>query len=67
MYESLICNEYLEDLIPEPALLPTSAIGKAKVRLLIDQFGVKVGGAFGKVMFGADSVAAGKDLDEGLR
>jgi len=67
MYESLICNEYLEDLIPEPALLPTSAIGKAKVRLLIDQFGVKVGGAFGKVMFGADSAAAGKDLDEGLR
>jgi glutathione S-transferase len=69
LYESLICNEYLEDLAP--GHLPSSPAAAAAVRLLIDQFGAKVGPAFGKVMFGGGegeaAAAAGKELDEALR
>lgn len=69
LYESLICNEYLEDLAP--GHLPSSPAEAAAVRLLIDQFGAKVGPAFGKVMFGGGegdaAAAAGKELDDALR
>lgn len=66
MYESLICNEYVEDAFPGPSLLPPTPAGRAKARLLIDQFGAKVGAAFGKVMF-AGSGEGGAALDEALQ
>lgn len=41
VYESLICNEFLEDFFPHPehpALFPLSAIAKARARIIIDRF-----------------------------
>lgn len=41
LYESLVCNEYVNDL-PGPSLLPEDAAQRARARLLIDQVGVPV-------------------------
>ncbi len=35
VYESAICNEYLEDKYPTPALSPSAPVAKAEMRLLI--------------------------------
>jgi glutathione S-transferase len=44
LYESLICNEYLNDL-DGPSLLPGDAALRARARLIIDQVGGRrVGG-----------------------
>ena len=36
VYESAICNEYLEDKYPTPSLSPSEPSAKAKMRLLIE-------------------------------
>ena len=36
VYESAICNEYLEDAYPTPALTPTSPGDRARMRVLIE-------------------------------
>lgn len=36
VYESRIINEYLEEVFPEPALLPSDPISRAKARIWID-------------------------------
>ena len=36
VYESAICNEYLEDKYPTPALSPSAPAAKAEMRLLIE-------------------------------
>ena len=41
IYESLICNEFLEDFAPNPeypALFPLESYNRARARLLIDRF-----------------------------
>ncbi len=38
VYESLICNEFLEDRCPDKPLLPADALQRAKVRLLLDRW-----------------------------
>ena len=38
VYESLICNEYLEDAFPEPALMPADPAGRAAARIVMDRF-----------------------------
>ena len=41
LYESTVINEYLEDVYPQPALLPKDAFERARIRLLedtIDQY-----------------------------
>jgi glutathione S-transferase len=55
LYESLVCNEYVNDL-SEGALLPRSggAAAAAGARLFIDLFGQKFGAAFGGLMFAED-------------
>ncbi|WIA20134.1 hypothetical protein OEZ85_005984 [Tetradesmus obliquus] len=68
MYESLICNEFINDL-PGPSLLPADPTQRAHARLIIDQFGAKFGGAFGRVMFSAsaeDAAPAAEDLSAAL-
>ncbi len=37
IYESLICNEFLEDFQPTPAMLPPHPAVKARARLIIDR------------------------------
>jgi glutathione S-transferase len=70
MYESLICNEFIDDAYPGPALMPPAPLARARARLLIDQFGAKFGAAFGRVMFssgdGPEAAAAKAALDEAL-
>lgn len=36
VYESRVINEYLEEVFPEPALLPTDLMRRAKARIWID-------------------------------
>ena len=36
IYESAIINEYLEEVFPEPALMPKDPVTRAKVRIWID-------------------------------
>ena len=41
VYESLICNEFLEDFAPSPehpALFPGNPADKARARMIIDRF-----------------------------
>ena len=35
LYESTVINEYLEDVFPEPSLLPPTAAGRARMRLMV--------------------------------
>jgi len=72
LYESLVCNEFVNDvsggkLLPRGGGDPAAAAG---ARLLIDQFSQKFGPAFAGLMFSEDggdkaSEAAGK-MDEAL-
>lgn len=41
VYESLICNEYLEERHPVPALLPSDPVARAHARIVIDRFNSK--------------------------
>ncbi|OWF53844.1 glutathione S-transferase omega-1-like isoform X1 [Mizuhopecten yessoensis] len=39
IYESSVCNEYLDEVYPEPQLIPTNPVLKAKDKMLSEQFG----------------------------
>eukprot|EP00877_Chromochloris_zofingiensis_P011217 jgi/Chrzof1/6349/Cz18g05080.t1 len=54
IFESLICNEFLEDLDQNTPLLPSKPAERAKARLIIDQYTAKFAPAFGKLMFATD-------------
>ncbi len=55
VYESSIINEYLEDVFPEPALMPADAAERAKMRIWIDFDNVKFVPAFYKVLLADDA------------
>lgn len=38
IYESTVCNEWLEELFPEPPLLPREPFARARARLIIERF-----------------------------
>eukprot|EP00775_Hariotina_reticulata_P005210 gene5210-5448_t len=63
LYESLIVNEFINDL-PGPSLLPVDPVARAQARLIIDQVGAKWGGPFAKIMFGTDASATGPAQEE---
>ena len=55
VYESVIINEYLNDVFPEPALLPKDAGSRAIARIWIDYANTKFTAGFGKLLRGKTS------------
>ncbi|QYX32966.1 glutathione S-transferase family protein [Sphaerospermopsis torques-reginae] len=55
IYESAIINEYLEEVFPEPALLPHDPAQKAVARIWIDYANTRLVPAFNKFLRGKDT------------
>lgn len=55
IFESSIINEYLEEVFPEPALLPSDPGAKAIARIWIDYANTRLVPAFNKLLRGKDS------------
>ncbi len=55
IYESTIINEYLEEVFPEPALLPHDPGAKAVARIWIDYANTRLVPAFNKFLRGKDT------------
>ncbi|BAZ31071.1 glutathione S-transferase domain-containing protein [Cylindrospermum sp. NIES-4074] len=55
IYESAIVNEYLEEVFPEPALLPHDPAAKAVARIWIDYANTRLVPAFNKFLRGKDT------------
>jgi glutathione S-transferase len=61
--ESAIVNEYIEEVFPEPRLLPKEPVLRAQARVWIDFANTRLAPAFTKVLWGA----TGADRDAGRR
>ncbi|MBD0385397.1 MAG: glutathione S-transferase family protein [Nostoc sp. C3-bin3] len=55
LYESAIINEYLEEVFPEPSLLPHDPAQKAIARIWIDYANTRLVPAFNKFLRGKDA------------
>ncbi|MCU0546109.1 MAG: glutathione S-transferase family protein [Oscillatoriaceae cyanobacterium Prado104] len=55
IYESAIINEYLDEVFPEPPLLPRDPEGKAIARIWIDYANTRLVPAFNKFLRGKDA------------
>lgn len=55
IYESAIINEYLDEVFPEPPLLPRDPEGKAIARIWIDYANTRLVPAFNKFLRGKDT------------
>jgi glutathione S-transferase len=53
--ESAVINEYLEEVFPEPRLLPREPARRALARIWIDFANTRLAPAFGKVLWGASA------------
>jgi glutathione S-transferase len=70
LVESAVLNEYLEEVFPEPRLLPQAPVERAVARIWIDYANTRVAPAFAKVLRGAGEVereAGKRELAEALR
>ncbi|MEH2093962.1 glutathione S-transferase family protein [Nostoc sp.] len=56
IYESAIINEYLDEVFPEPPLLPRDPAAKAIARIWIDYANTRLVPAFNKFLRGKDSI-----------
>jgi glutathione S-transferase len=54
VWESAIINEYLDEVFPEPSLLPKSPIGKAQARIWIDFANTRFVPAYSNVLRNPD-------------
>lgn len=50
VYESTVINEYLEDVFPEPSLMPATAAGRARMRLFTHFYDTEVSPAAGPLI-----------------
>ncbi|MGJ5630156.1 glutathione S-transferase family protein [Nostoc sp. CALU 1950] len=69
IYESAIINEYLDEVFPEPPLLPRDPAAKAIARIWIDYANTRFVPAFNKFLRGKDSTEqeeGRKDFTEAL-
>lgn len=55
IWESAVINEYLDEVFPNPPLLPSSAIGKAQARIWIDFANTRFVPAFSSLLRSKDS------------
>lgn len=55
IYESAIINEYLDEVFPEPPLLPSDPAAKAIARIWIDYANTRLVPAFNKLLRGKDT------------
>jgi glutathione S-transferase len=60
VYESAIINEYLDEVFPQPALMPKDAGARAQVRIWIDFDNVKFVPAFYKVLLAQEATRRGE-------
>ncbi|WP_404784334.1 glutathione S-transferase family protein [Altericista sp. CCNU0014] len=70
VWESAIVNEYLNDVFPEPPLLPQDPIQRAQARIWINFADTRLFAATGQLLYGRDSqprTAILKELTEHLR
>jgi glutathione S-transferase len=63
LYESAIINEYLEEVFPEPPLLPHDPARRAIARIWIDYANTRLVPAFNKFLRGKD----GQEQEQGRR
>ncbi|WP_228059247.1 glutathione S-transferase family protein [Nostoc sp. LEGE 06077] len=54
VWESAVINEYLDEVFPNPALLPNNAIGKAQARIWIDFANTRFVPAFSSLLRSPD-------------
>jgi glutathione S-transferase len=69
LWESAIVNEYLEEVFPEPRLLPADPVQRARARIWIDYANTRFVNAFGKLLRlpeNGDEAGARKELSETL-
>ncbi|PSB50256.1 glutathione S-transferase family protein [Chamaesiphon polymorphus] len=58
VWESAIVNEYLEETFPNPPLLPTDPIDRARARIWINFADTRLFATTGKLLYGRDSQPA---------
>jgi len=58
LWESAIVNEYLNEVFPEPALLPSAPDQRAQARILIDYANTRFTSAFGALLRAPDEQRA---------
>ena len=63
IWESLVVAQYIDEAFPGPALMPDSALGRARVRIAIETIGSKLPSPFYQAMTGKLEDAQAK-LDE---
>lgn len=69
VWESAIVNEYLDEVSPEPRLLPSDPFARAHARIWVDYANTRFVGAFGKLLrlpADGDEAAARRELSESL-
>lgn len=67
LWESAIVNEYLDEVFPEPRLLPAEPVARARARIWIDYANTRFVSAFGKLLrlpADGDEAAARRELTE---
>ena len=68
--ESAVVNEYLDEVFPEPRLLPEQPLARAVARIWIDYANTRLAPAFGRVLRGASEAereAGRRELGDVLR
>lgn len=69
LWESAVVNEYLDEVFPEPALLPDDPAQRAHARIYIDYANTRFVNSFGKLLrlpADGDEKAARSELSEAL-
>lgn len=70
IWESAVINEYLDEVFPEPSLLPTLPALRASARIWIDYANTRLAPAFGRLLRSqstADQDAAKAELTDALQ